>query len=520
MDEQFQSYLEWIQEHENRFEREAPESMGELLSQSAQKYGDQIAVNFFEQGKKLSYRELDKQASQLANGLRKIGVKYKSHVAVMLPNRIEFIVTWLTLARMGAVMVPVNPSYTPYELEYTLNDAGVSFLVLEASSLKQLDSAEKLPIGLLKGNLVFVGEAPGDRGYSWNELMEDSSSDFTLDTQVSRNDLLNIQYTSGTTGFPKGCLQTHSFWLMCGFNVAYWKALPPVMSILGEAPLFYFDALWMFVSMLYKGGVLYQAERYSSSKFWDRLRITQAELAYLPIITNEPHPGEKDHNVRMFFGFGLNTAEVRQVEMRFGATTREGYGMTEIGICLMIPISITDESAFGTCGLPLPFYELRIVDVDGSDVPQGQSGELWVQSDGIIKGYWNKPEINAECFVDGWFRTGDIFMKEPGGYYRIVGRIKEMIKRSGENIAANEVEHVIRQFHGVDNDDVDKSNFDPAELRAHCEKHLARFKCPRFISLIDDFPYLASGKIAKTQLTASGDLRTGSWDNTIGDWIS
>jgi acyl-CoA synthetase (AMP-forming)/AMP-acid ligase II len=541
MNEQARSTMNWIQEQRSRFEREAPESMGELLSQSAQKYGEQIAVDFFDQGKKLSYRELDRQVSQLANGLRKIGVKYKSHVAVILPNRIEVAVTWLTLARMGAVMVPVNPAYTPYELEFTLNDAEVDFVVLEASGLKKLDAMEKYPKSLTKDNLVFVGEAPGDCGCSWKELMQDGSVEFTPDTQIRRSDLLNIQYTSGTTGFPKGCMQTQGFWLTCGYNVAYWKGFPPVKSILGEAPFFYFDALWMFAGMLVKGGVLYQAERYSSSRFWDRLRITQAELAYLPISFDDPHPGEKEHNVKMFMGFGLNPALVKEVEMRFGATAREGYGMTEIGICLMTPMSITDESAFGTCGIPLPFYELRIVDSDGNDVPQGQKGELWVRCNDIINGYWNRPETNTECFVDGWFRTGDIFVKEQGGYYRIVGRIKEMIKRSGENISAHEVELVIRQFDGVEDvavipvpddyrgeevkaiiklrDDFDKSQFDPAELRAHCEKHLAAFKCPRFIRLMDEFPLLGSGKIDKAQLTAPEDLRTDSWDNTIGDWI-
>jgi acyl-CoA synthetase (AMP-forming)/AMP-acid ligase II len=541
MSEHTRSYQEWIQELESRFEREAPESMGELLFQSTQKYSSQIAVNFFDQGEKLSYQELDRQVNQLANGLRKIGVKYKSHVAVMLPNRIEYAVTWLTLARMGAVMVPVNPAYTHHELGYTLNDAEVDFVVLEASGLKKLDAMEKFPKGLMKDNLVFVGEAPDNRGHSWEELMEDGSPDFTPDTKVRRSDLLNIQYTSGTTGFPKGCIQTHGFWLTCGYNVAFWNGIPPVMSTLGEAPFFYFDALWMFASMLVKGGVLHQAERYSSTKFWDRVKITQAELAYLPISFDGPDPGEKEHNVKMFMGFGLNPALVKEVEMRFGATAREGYGMTEIGVCLKTPISITDESVFGTCGLPLPFYELRIVDSEGNDVPQGQKGELWVRCNDIINGYWNRPETNAECFIDGWFRTGDIFVQDPSGYYRIVGRIKEMIKRSGENIAVNEVEHVIRQFRGVEEvvvipvpDDfrdeevkaiiklsagVDRSLFDPVELRAHCEKHLAAFKCPRFISLIDEFPLMGSGKVDKAQLTASEDLRTGSWDNAIGEWI-
>lgn len=533
--------MTWIQEQKSRFEREAPESMGELLAQSAHRYGEQIAVDFFEQGEKLSYQELDRQVSQLANGLREIGVKYKSHVAVMLPNRIEFAVTWLTLARMGAVMVPVNPAYASYDLDYTLNDAEVDFLVLEASGVKTLDAMGEYPKGLTKDNLVFVGEAPGDCGYSWKELVEDGSAEFTSDTRVRRSDLLNIQYTSGTTGFPKGCIQTHGFWVTCGFNVAYWKGFPPVTSILCEAPFFYFDALWMFAGMLAKGGTLYVAERYSSSKFWDRLRSTQAELAYLPIFSADPDPGEDEHSVKMFMGFGLNPALVKEVEMRFGATAREGYGMTEIGLCLLTPVSIADDSALGTCGLPLPFYELKILDSGGNDVPQGQMGELWVRCKDIINGYWNRPETNAESFVDGWFRTGDIFVKEQGGYYRIVGRIKEMIRRSGENIAANEVEHVISQFPGVERvavipvpdgyrgeevkaiielrTDVDRGSFGPADLRRHCERHLAAFKCPRFISLIDELPLLESGKIDKARLTASEDQRTGSWDCTTGDWI-
>ena len=538
MNVQVRNYLAWVEKRTEQFDDDAPDSIGELLARRARSLGDTIAIDFFEQGEKLSYRDLDQQVSQLANGFRQIGIGYQTHVAVMLPNRIEYAVTWLALARLGAVMVPVNPAYKTGEMEHQFSSADVAFMVTESDQLVKLDVKSECLANIRRDSLIIVGESREHQGHSWQALLNSGAVNFTPKTDIQRTDLLNIQFTSGTTGFPKGCMQTHEFWLCCGFNQVP-KDIPPFKSSLGEAPFFYFDGLNNLIKMLYAGGTVFQAARYSSSRILDRLRQTRAECAFLPVMLDDIGSEFTDHNVRLFTGYRLDARLVKKVEALFGSTVREGYGMTEIGSPLRTPLDITDEAVFGTCGLPTPSYQLKIVDPNtGRDAPQGQPGELLVRGRGIMKGYYKNPEANSRAFLGEWFRTGDIFEQTDEGYYRIVGRIKEMIKRSGENISANEVEKAIRQFPGVQGvvvvavpsnrrseevkafvqlrDDVEPTPVTAAEIRTHCEKLIATFKCPRFIRFIKEFPYLGSGKIARAQLAKDESLRAGCWDYTTG----
>lgn len=522
----------WRQELAAEFGVDVAESVGDLLSRQAAAHPDRVAVSMFEQGTQLTYGELDRQVSRLADGFWSIGVSPGSRVAIMLPNRIEYPVTWLALARMGAVAVPVNPRYTPSEVGRIVEDVEPSHIVLEGS--------RALPPGV--PHAVWVGEPSDSGGHLWSELLEGGSPDFAPDRPVKRNDLLTIQYTSGSTGLPKGCMQPHRFWLIAGLTMACQKDRPPFRSALGEAPFFYFDGLAWLMAMLSCGGTLYQVERYSSSRFLERVRVTGAETAYLPRSWDAPSPADKDHALKMLTGFVLTPALVDEVEARFGTTVREAFGMTEIGACMRVPLADTRREAIGTCGILIPTYQVRIVGTDGHDVPQGQIGELWVRGPGVIDGYWRRPDTNAEAFVGGWFRTGDLFRQEASGYYCIVGRIKEMIKRSGENVSAHEVEEVIRQYPGVADvavipvpddyrdeevkaivalrHDVEGVRFDPAAVRAHCEQHLAAFKCPRFISVVGELPYIRDQKIDKRALLEVDDPRSGCWDFTTGDWIT
>jgi len=528
-----QDNTSWQREIAARLQIGTTDSVGELLSRQAATHGDRVAVSMFEQGTELTYRELDLQVSRLADGFREIGVSPQERVAIFLPNRIEYPVIWLALARLGAVAVPINARYTPQEVKGIVRDTEPSHIVL--------DGSRTVPEGIPQDRVVWVGEPPGAGGHSWEELIEAGSPDFAPDRPVTSGDLASIQYTSGTTGLPKGCMQSHRFWLMTGFSLAFQEDRPPFRSALGEAPFFYFDGIAWLMAMLSCGGTLYQAERYSSSRFLERVRITGAETAYLPRKWGGPDPADNEHSLEMLTGFVLTPAVVDEVETRFGTTVREAFVMTEIGVCMRVPLANTDREAIGTCGRLVSTYEVKIVGTDGNEVPRGQTGELWVRGPGVIDGYWRRPDANAETFVDGWFRTGDLFLQEPSGYYRMAGRLKEMIKRSGENISAHEVEEVIHQYPGVaavavipvpdDYRDeevkaivelrhgVDKAGFDPAAVRAHCERYLAGFKCPRFISIVDDLPYIRDQKVDKMALLEGADLRTGSWDHLTGDWI-
>ena len=535
----YEGSARWRQEREKAFLEASPQSLGELLSQAAERYGDAVAIDLFERGQRISYAAWDDQASRLANGFRGIGIRQGMHVGVVLPNIMAFPVTWMALARMGAVMVPINPRYTPTELHYVIENAEISHLVLEPQTLEKIDRIRDDTPGFDLDSLIVVGgEAPAGNGYAWQALLDGGASDFTPEKPVRRSDLASIQYTSGTTGFPKGCMQPHRYWLLCGFN----QCVPPEIfstgAILGEAPFFYLDALLMTARSLSHGATLHQAERMSISKQHDRLTGTGAEMAFAPVLSDEPTAEERRHDIKLFICVNGPRNVVEQTEERYGAPVRELYGMTEIGIALGVPYKLDDEddAIIGTCGIPYPHYDAKIVDDQGHTCPAATPGELWVKGIGIMDGYWNNAEANAKSFVDGWFRTGDIFEKTPEGYFRYVGRIKDMIKRSGENISAVEVEAVIGQFPGIDEvavipvphalrgeevkailtlrDGAAPDRFDYEGLHRHCEAHLAPFKIPRYVAITDAFDHTPSQKIIKTALIKD-DTLTGNWDYTI-----
>ena len=532
----FDAAPEWRELREQSFLTQAPESLGCLLSDAARKYGNALALNLFDRGQQLTFAEWDGKASQLADGLREIGVVHGTRVALMTSNTIEYPITWLALARLGAIMVPVNPAYTASELSYVVDVAGVEFLVLEKASLAKAKAVDKV-----RGRTVVVDGNPADEDYwSWQSLLANGSQDFVPAIRVEHSDVAVIQFTSGTTGFPKGCAQTHLYWLVCGFNMYVSPTVFSTGAILGESPFFYFDALWMLARTLTYGAPMYQAERMSLTKTWDRLASTQVEMAYAPRLQGELDERERQHNVKLFMTVASSAQNTKEVERRCGSPTREGYGMTEIGIALFVPYDIEDDSIFGSCGFPQPFYEAKVVDEDGTEQPDDTPGELWVRGLGVMREYWNNPEANQASFVDGWFRTGDIFTKAPQGYFRYVGRIKDMIKRSGENISAAEVESVISGFPGVERvavipvrddlrgeevkaviqlgEDNTEQFFDYDGFRDFCLLSLARFKVPRYITFVDAFDYTPSDKIVKANLKKDDPI-SGCYDYRVNEKV-
>ena len=226
---------------------------------------------------------------------------------------------------------------------------------LEPQTLEKIDRIRDDTPGFALDSLIVVGgEAPAGNGYAWQALLDGGASDFTPEKPVRRSDLASIQYTSGTTGFPKGCMQPHRYWLLCGFN----QCVPPEIfstgAILGEAPFFYLDALLMTARSLAHGATLHQAERMSISKQHDRLTGTGAEMAFAPVLSDEPAPEERRHDIKLFICVNGPRNVVKQTEERYGAPVRELYGMTEIGIALGVPHNLDDEddAIIGTHSLP------------------------------------------------------------------------------------------------------------------------------------------------------------------------
>ena len=526
---------------------EYPESIGDFVDRAASLHGERVLARYLDGGLELSYRQLAEATKRLASSFLNYGIRKGTHVAVMLPNVPAFALTWVALGRIGAVMVPVNTGYTQEELTFVLGDSDAQFVVIDAAFLETLDRMEQVP-PLLRDRpaalIVHGGSREGAGDFL--AMLDHGAPDFVAASPVGRNDLLNLQYTSGTTGFPKGCMLPHDYWILIGSNAARWRgATGDVKNVLIWAPFFYMDPQWQFLMAMALGGTAKIAPRMSLSKFYGYLRNEEIHYCIFPEPGLEAWPeGPMDRDVHLKYVsiFGWRAEAREEVQRRFGLLARESFGMTEIGGGTLVPSSDKERALQVTTGLPAAFRECMIADEDGNELPRGTVGELCVAGRGILWGYYKRPEANAASFRGKWFRTGDLFVQDEDGYLRIVGRIKDMIRRSGENIAAQEVEAALRAMDGVwevaavgvpdprrgqevkvyilPEEGVRPEDIPPAAILAHCESRLAKFKQPRFIEYVSEFPRTPSNKIRKPDLVAAKpDLRAGSWDRESGTWL-
>lgn len=531
-------------ERRRRIEAEPlPDNIGALIDAAADEAGDRLLWNFFDSGETITYADMRRGVNGLAAGLMSVGIRKGTHVGVMLPNIAAFPLTWLALGRIGAVMLPINPGYTPREIAHVMKVAEAEWVVTHASTRATLDQAhaEGL-VSVPPQRMIIVGGDVPEGARDWQALAEPAEA-FTAPEPVGQDDLLNIQFTSGTSGFPKGCMLSQRYWISAG-KVNAFRDGRVYRRILASTPFFYMDPQWLLLMTMYQRGTLFVAARQSTSRFSLWLKEFDIEFCLLPWILHgiAAQPHDADNKVVRANIYGCPRDLHQALEARFDLNAREAFGMTEIGPAMFAPIERSDKVGSGSCGVPCPFRQCRIVDEAGNPVRQGTIGELQISGPGIMLGYYNNPEATAEVLRDGWFSTGDLFRQDEDGFYYIVGRKKDMIRRSAENIAAREVETVLAAAPGVAEVAVigvpdalrgeevkaylklkEGRGADQALLDgviATAQAGLAAFKVPRFYAFVDDFPRTASLKISKQQLKARDvDPRAGSYDRTVGAWI-
>jgi acyl-coenzyme A synthetase/AMP-(fatty) acid ligase len=514
----------------------------ELVGVAASGNPDLPACVFFEDDEILTRGALEEDSSRLANALTAIGVGKGTVVGVMLPNRREYPITWVALAKIGAVMVPINPRYTERELGYALNDSGASYLVIDEEHVPLLRSLADRPAALNDEHVVVRGRPvlPGSR--TWSALCAGGAAAFAPAQPVTGDDIINIQYTSGTTGFPKGCLLPQDYWLVMARATMAWME-QPAKRMFAQNPFHYMNCQFMLLVALANDATLYIARRPSATKFLPWIKQYGIEWCVFPeIVLRQPErPDDATTQLKEVLLAAVSPSGQQEIERRFKVRARELYGMTEIGPGLAMPIGCTDMTGSGSVGIEMLYRRATIRDGSGQPVRDGERGELWMAGRGMMKGYHDKPDANAESFRGEWFRTGDLATRDARGFYYIVGRTKDMIRRSGENIAAREVEVVAMMLPEVVDaavvpvPDADRGEevklymvlregLNPADLpvervRAHCRAKLAPFKVPRYYAYVEDFPRTASNKIEKGQLKArTPDLRTGAFDAVDGVW--
>ncbi|MBN9256648.1 MULTISPECIES: class I adenylate-forming enzyme family protein [unclassified Mesorhizobium] len=531
-------------ERRRRIEAEPlPDNIGALIDAAADEAGDRLLWNFFDSGETITYAEMRRRVNGLAAGLMSVGIRKGSHVGVMLPNIAAFPLTWLALGRIGAVMLPINPGYTPREIAHVMQVAEAEWVVTHASTRATLDQAhaEGL-VSVPPERMIVVGGDVPEGARDWQALAEPAEA-FTAPEPVGHDDLLNIQFTSGTSGFPKGCMLSQRYWISAG-KVNAFRDGRVYRRILASTPFFYMDPQWLLLMTMYQRGTLFVAARQSTSRFSLWLKEFDIEFCLLPWILHgiAAQPHDADNKVVRANIYGCPRDLHQALEARFDLNAREAFGMTEVGPAMFAPIERSDKVGSGSCGVPCPFRQCRIVDEAGNPVRPGTIGELQISGPGIMLGYYNNPEATAEVLRHGWFSTGDLFRQDEDGFYYIVGRKKDMIRRSAENIAAREVETVLAAAPGVAEvavvgvPDALRGEEVKAYLKlkegrgpdqalldgviATAQAGLAAFKVPRFYAFVDDFPRTASLKISKPLLKARDvDPRAGSYDRTVGAWI-
>jgi crotonobetaine/carnitine-CoA ligase len=336
---------------------------------------------------------------------------------------------------------------------------------------------------------------------------------------------------------------THRYWLTAGKVHARCDA-QTFRRILITLPFFYMTALWQLAMSFYQGACVFVAARQSASRFMEWTREHEIDFCIYPPLAFKQAPSAADLNNRVKRAniYGFPSGDHAALERRFDFYAREGFGMTEIGCGLIVPLEATDMVGSGSCGIPAPFRECRVADERGNTVPVGETGELLVRGPGIMKGYYRKPEATRAAFWGDWFRTGDLFRQDERGFFYILGRTKDMVRRSGENIAAREVESILLEIPEIAEAAVvpvpdpsrgeevkaylvlqpglTQHDVTPARVIAHCQGKLAVFKVPRYLEYRTvPLPRTETGKVFKPSLLKEKpDLRTSSWDRVESRW--
>jgi len=485
---------------------------------------------------RLTFREMRAQAAALAKALRDdFGVGIGDRVAIAMRNLPEFVIAFWGGALNGAIVAPLNSLWTGEELTYGLEDCGAKVAFLDP------DRTEKAKEHGVPAGTTVVTVRSHEHDLAFDDLVHGDPLPADEFAQLTRDDLITILYTSGTTGRPKGAPATNRAHITSIFNMAFANAREAIISqrapkpprqtaTLSAQPLFHIGGVASIISGPMGGTKLVMMHKWNLE---EAVRLAKEEgvtnLGGVPTIARQfldyPGIGELGLDVR---GFPMGGAAVppdlpiRAVET-FGHDIQllNGYGLTETTSACATNIGVEFEEHPDSVGRANLTADIRIVDLDGSALPVGERGEICFLSPQNTKGYWNNPEATAEVFRDGWFHSGDVGYLDDDGYLHVSDRLKDVVIRGGENIYCPEVEAVIFQHPAVAEVVVfglpeqvmgerlcaavvvrDGESLDLDDLRAHVGEHLAGFKCPEALFLTDELPKTATSKVAKRELRA------------------
>ncbi|MGH4000987.1 MAG: AMP-binding protein [Pseudonocardiaceae bacterium] len=510
------------------------DTIGDNFDRTVARYGDREALVDCASGRRWTYSQLSAEVDAMAYGLLAAGIGKGDRVGIWAPNCPEWLLTQYATAKIGAILVNINPAYQARELEYVLKAAGIGMLIA-AKSFKASDYAAMIsrvrPRCTVLRRVVLIGSV------DWNELSVhrgDASLLASKQAQLSSDDPINIQYTSGTTGFPKGATLSHHNILNNGYFVGELCGYTEVDRICVPVPLYHCFGMVMgnLAATSHASCLVYPAPSFEPAATLSavtRERCTSlygVPTMFIAMLANTDFESHDLSSLRT----GIMAGSPCPVEVMKQVVER--MGMTEVTICYGLtetsPVSTqtraddTLDRRVSTVGRVHPHLEVKIVDPDtGLTVPRGVPGELCTRGYSVMLGYWQEPDRTAEVIDQArWMHTGDVAVMDSEGYLNITGRIKDMVIRGGENIYPREIEEFLythpdildAQVIGVPDAHYGEElcawvrlrpgapELTAEALRDYAAGKLAHYKIPRYVHVVDEFPMTVTGKIRKVEM--------------------
>ncbi len=528
-------------------------TIGELLDQTTAKFPEKEAVIYPEVGLRYTFSEFQAVCNQVAKGLMSLGIKPGEHIAIWATNVPEWVTTQFASAKIGAVLVTVNTSYRVHELEYLLRQSdSTTFLLIDSfrgtsytdmlyeicPELKECEpgqlKAKRLPC--LK-NVILIGDERKPGMFAWEDILERAAevSDKDLahvQNSLDADDVINMQYTSGTTGFPKGVMLSHKNIVNNAINVAACQNITEQDRICIPVPFFHcFGCVMGTLASVATGATMVPIISFDPLKVLQAVQDEKCTALYgVPtmFIAELNHPEFNTFDVSslrtgIMAGSPCPKEVMKKVVEVMGASEITiAYGQTESApVITQTRPNDTIEQRVSTVGRVLPHVEAKIIDpATGDEMLQGEQGELCTRGVHVMKGYYNMPEQTAKAIDnEGWLHTGDLATVDEDGYYKITGRLKDMIIRGGENVYPREIEEFLYQHPKVLDVQVvgvpdeiygeqilacikvrEQEELTVEEIKEFCDGKIARYKIPHYIQIVDEYPMTASGKIQKFRL--------------------
>jgi acyl-CoA synthetase (AMP-forming)/AMP-acid ligase II len=496
-----------------------PASLRELLERRVEASRDQSFLFSESDGRDFTYGEFNGAVNRAANMLASYGVNKGDAVSLLMPNSAEYIIAYFACWKIGALAGPVNSLLKEQETAYVVNNSEAKAVLVHADFRERIESIHA-DLSHLNAVIEFDDEAKATREFA---------DDAPPPLEINKDDEAIIIYTSGTTGKPKGCLLSHGNVIANARQISEWLRFTNHDRLLTIMPLFHMNAVSVTtMSALYAGGSTVVSPKFSVSRFWQIVSEYQVtsfgSVATMLSMLLSTYPdgvpkGLKTDQLRFAMcGSAPVPAEViKKFEETFDCPVIEGYGLSE-STCRSTFNPPNQQRRPGSCGLPIG-NEMKIVDDNDEEVPDGELGEVVLRGENILKGYFRDPEATERAFRGGWFHTGDIGYRDKDGFFYIVDRKSDMIIRGGENIYPREIDEILFKHPAVAaaatvgvpdplyGEEVvafivlkDGMETSEAELLDFCRERLADYKCPKSIRFVEDIPKGPTGKLLKREL--------------------